>query len=165
MLTTRNSGGSVLLRWKGSSFFGAADLFQSTLKSIAEDDTTTRVIILQLKNARDIDATACLALQQLHDYLKNSGRYLIACGITHQIWDVLSDSGMVEIIGKNNLFIFDDRHPQLSVQKAFLRAHDLVNAQTVKAMELGASPQPAAGSADKSPGQEELKPELKPEGI
>ena len=53
----------------------AADLFQSTLKSITEDDTTTRVIILQLKNARDIDATACLALQQLHDYLKSSDNF------------------------------------------------------------------------------------------
>ncbi len=147
------------IKVEGELFFGAADLFQSTLKSIAEDDTTTRVIILQLKNARDIDATACLALQQLYDYLKNSGRYLIACGITHQIWDVLSDSGMVDVIGKNNLFIFDDRHPQLSVQKAFLRAHDLVNAQTVKAMELGASPQPMAEPTDKSPIQEELKPE------
>ena len=108
------------IKVEGELFFGAADLFQSTLKSITEDDTTTCVIILQLKNARDIDATACLALQQLYEYLKNSGRHLVGCGITHQIWDVLSDSGMVEQIGKHNLFIFDERHPHLSVQKAFL---------------------------------------------
>lgn len=120
------------IKVEGELFFGAADLFQSAMKSITEDDTTTRVIIIQLKNARDIDATACLALQQLYKYLKGSGRHLIACGITHQIWDVLSDSGMVDLIGKHNLFIFDDRHPQLSVQKAFLRAHDLVNAEESK---------------------------------
>ncbi len=114
------------IKVEGELFFGAADLFQNTLKAIAEDDTTTRVIILQLKNARDIDATACLALQQLYDFLKSSGRHLIGCGITHQIWDVLSDSGMVELIGKNYLFIFDERHPHLSVQKAFARAYDLL---------------------------------------
>ena len=124
------------IKVEGELFFGAADLFQSTLKSITEDDTTTRVIILQLKNARDIDATACLALQQLYEYLKNSGRYLIGCGITHPIWDVLSDSGMVEQIGKTNLFIFDERHPHLSVQKAFLRAYDLLKAESAKATEL-----------------------------
>lgn len=124
------------IKVEGELFFGAADLFQSALKSITEDDTTTKVIILQLKNARDIDATACLALQQLYAYLKRSGRHLIACGITHQIWDVLSDSGMVDLIGKHNLFIFDDRHPQLSVQKAFLRAHDLINVDMAKAVEL-----------------------------
>lgn len=120
------------IKVEGELFFGAADLFQTTLKSITEDDTTTRVIILQLKNARDIDATACLALQQLHDYLKSSGRHLIGCGLTHQIWNVLSDSGMIEIIGKNNLFIFDDRHPHLYTQKAFARANELLSLESAK---------------------------------
>jgi SulP family sulfate permease len=131
------------IKVEGELFFGAADLFQSALKSITEDDTTTRVIILQLKNARDIDATACLALQQLYLYLKNSGRHLIACGITHQIWDVLSDSGMVELIGKNKLFIFDERHPHLSVQKAFSCANDLLAAEAARLSEL-ATPSAAA---------------------
>lgn len=130
------------IKVEGELFFGAADLFQSTLKSITEDDTTTRVIILQLKNARDIDATACLALQQLYEYLKNSGRHLIGCGITHQVWDVLSDSGMVELIGKANLFIFDERHPHLSVQKAFLCADELLKTEAARVSEL-ATPSPA----------------------
>lgn len=132
------------IKVEGELFFGAADLFQSTLKAITEDDTTTRVIILQLKNARDMDATACLALQQLYDYLKNSGRYLIGCGITHQVWDVLSDSGMVELIGKTNLFIFDERHPHLSVQKAFLRASDLLKAEAARVNELAPAPAPVS---------------------
>lgn len=114
------------IKVEGELFFGAADLFQTTLRSLTEDDTTTKVIILQLKNARDMDATACLALQQLFEYLKVSGRYLVGCGLTHQIWNVLSDAGMIELIGKKNLYIFDERHPVLSVQKAFLRAHELL---------------------------------------
>lgn len=127
------------IKVEGELFFGAADIFQTTLKSIAEDDTTTRVIILQLKNARDIDATACLALQQLYEYLKNSGRHLIGCGLTHQIWNVLSDSGMIEQIGKNNLFIFDERHPQLSVQKAFMRANELLNLEGLRGVETSST--------------------------
>lgn len=123
------------IKVEGELFFGAADLFQSALKALTEDEKTTRVLILQLKNARDIDATACLALQQLHDYLRGSGRYLLACGITHQIWDVLSDSGMVELIGKGNLFIFDERYPHLSVQKAFLRARELLAVETARETE------------------------------
>ncbi|MBA3815875.1 MAG: SulP family inorganic anion transporter [Parachlamydiaceae bacterium] len=114
-----------VIKVEGELFFGAADLFQTTLKTIAEDDTSTRVIILQLKNARDIDATVCLALQQLCDYLRGSGRHLVACGLTQQIWDVLSDSGMIEQIGKCNLFIFDERHPHLYMLKALHRAREL----------------------------------------
>lgn len=115
------------IKVEGELFFGAADVFQTALKSIAEDDNTTRIIILQLKNARDIDATACLALEQLYNYLRSSNRYLIGCGLTHQIWDVLSDSGMIELIGKENLFIFDERHPHISVKRAFARADDLLS--------------------------------------
>ncbi len=115
------------IKIEGELFFGAADLFQSALKSITEDDTTTRVLIIQLKNARDIDATSCLALEQLHEFMKSSSRYLIACGLTHQIWDVLSDSGMIDVIGKANLFIFDERHPLQSAQRAFRRANELLN--------------------------------------
>lgn len=120
-----------VIKIEGELFFGAADIFQTTLKTIAEDDTSTRVIILQLKNARDIDATVCLALQQLCDYLTGSGRHLIACGITQQIWDVLSDSGMIEQVGKSNLFIFDEKHPHLYMLKALHRARELAKEPVV----------------------------------
>lgn len=116
-----------VIKVEGELFFGAADIFQTTLKTIAEDDTSTRVIILQLKNARDIDATVCLALQQLYGYLKGSGRHLVACGMLQQVWDVLSDSGMVELIGKENLFVFDEKHPHLHMVKALNRGRQLVN--------------------------------------
>jgi len=81
-----------VIKVEGELFFGAADLFQTTLKAIAEDDTNVRVIILQLKNARDIDATACLAIQQLYGYLNKTGCHLLCCGITPQVWEVMSSS-------------------------------------------------------------------------
>jgi|688.fasta_scaffold43367_2 SulP family sulfate permease len=116
-----------VIKVEGELFFGAADLFQTTLKAFAEDDRTIKVLILQLKNTRDMDATVCLALEQLHDYLKGSGRQLICCGITPQIWEVLSHSGVVDLIGKENLFLFDERHPHQYMQRAIHRAKQLVH--------------------------------------
>lgn len=124
-----------VIKVEGELFFGAADLFQTTLKTIAEDDTSTKVIVLQLKNARDIDATVCLALQHLHGYLKGSGRHLVACGMTQQTWDVLSDSGLIEQFGKENLFIFDERHPHLHMLKALKKAKQLIALSDVKGAE------------------------------
>jgi len=115
-----------LIKVEGELFFGSADLFQTTLKAITEDDRSTKVIILQLKNTRDMDATTCLALQQLHDYLKNSGRQLILCGLTPNLWEVLSDSGIVEATGKENLFLFDERHPQQHMMRAMGRAKQVL---------------------------------------
>ncbi len=118
--------GIRMIKVEGELFFGSADLFQTTLKTFAEDDKNTRIIILQLKNARDIDATTCLALEQLYKYLKGSDRHLIACGLTLHIWEVLSNSGLVDLLGKDNLFIFDERHPQQHMQYAIQHAKRLL---------------------------------------
>jgi SulP family sulfate permease len=122
------------IKVEGELFFGAADLFQNALKTIAEDDTTTRIIILQLKNARDLDATACLALQQLYEYLRNSDRHLICCGLMQQSWDVMSDSGLVELIGKRNLFFFNEKQPHLYIKKAFTLAHTILDQEKSAAL-------------------------------
>lgn len=116
-----------VIKVEGELFFGAADLFQTTLKTLTEDDTSTRVIILQLKNARDIDATGCLALQQLSDYLRSSGRHLVACGMTSEVWDVLSNAGLIDQLGKENLFAFDEHHPHSHMHKAYLWAKNLIS--------------------------------------
>lgn len=114
-----------IIKVEGELFFGAADPFQSTLKALAEDHSSTRVIILQLKNARDMDATACLALEHLHEYLRKSGRHLIACGMTPHIWEVFKNSGIDRLIGNDNLFCVDDNTPHQYLQRAWKRAEIL----------------------------------------
>ncbi len=118
------------IKIKGELFFGAADLFQTTLKSIAENEKHTKLIILQLKNARDIDATACLALQQLHDYLTATERHLILAGLTLPIWEVISDSGLLKAIGKENIFLINDKNPGQYFDKAIERAKELIKDNT-----------------------------------
>ena len=114
------------IKVEGELFFGAADIFHSMLKNIAEDDTTTQVIILQMRNARDIDATACLALKQLFEFMRSLGKHLIVCGLTHQVWETLCDSDILDTIGKENLFIYNEKEPSQSSKKALLRAYKIV---------------------------------------
>ncbi|KAF3362311.1 putative high affinity sulfate transporter, sulfate permease family [Chlamydiales bacterium STE3] len=115
-----------VIKVEGELFFGSADVFYTTLKSIAEDDQTTKVIILQLKNARDFDGTSCLALLQLQEYLEKGNRYLIACGMSSEVWEVMSNSGIIQRLKKENLFVFEDLRPQLYMQKALHRAKELL---------------------------------------
>lgn len=117
------------IKVEGELFFGAAELFQSSMKSISEDDDQTKVIILQMKNARDIDATSCLALLQLKDYLHSLNRKLILCGITPSLWDVFCDAGIIQSLGRDNLFIFDERHPHQYMLKALERAYELAGSE------------------------------------
>lgn len=118
---------------QGELFFGAADLFQTTLKTLAQEDRKIRVLILRLKHARDVDATACLALLQLHRYLVDSGRHLLMCSITPPVWDVLCNSGVAAEIGRSNFFLLNAEDPQQAVRSAWKRARSLVAAQNSSA--------------------------------
>lgn len=141
-----------MINVRGELFFGAADLFQTTLKSIAEDDKHLRVIILRLKNARDIDATACMALQWLNQYLRSSDRQLIVCSLTQQNWEVLENSGTVVQMGQENIFLFDEANPHISEQWAIKRANEWIAAQSPAA--VGTS---AAVLLEEAPHQEAAK--------
>ena len=110
---------------EGEFFFGAADLFQTTLKEIAEDDRHAKVIVLRLKNARDFDATTCLALRQLHDYLVESGRALILAGVQPHVLEVLKNAGLYDEVGAENVFPYDDRRPGRSMRRSLARAQEL----------------------------------------
>lgn len=100
-------------------FFGAADLFQDAIKSATEKDS--KVLILVMRNNNSLDATACLAIQQLYEYLSRTERHLILCGVTPKVWGVLERSGLAEILGRGNLFALNDR-PRRSVDYALERA-------------------------------------------
>lgn len=95
---------------EGELFFGAADIFQEALKTVA-DNKNVRVIILHVKNAHHIDATACWAFEQLSDYLSKTGRFLVASGLRRQVWKALCQSKLTAKIGKDNLFLFEDQEP------------------------------------------------------
>lgn len=149
----RNSDKLIrVINVQGELFFGAADIFQATLKSMAEDDTSTQVIILRLKNARDIDATACLAIDRLYEFLRLSGRYLLACGLSYPTWEVLCDAGLVEKIGKKNLFVYDPSNPRKSLQKALSRSKNLIAAGKT-------SPRPAIEPLADNESEEKISPQ------
>lgn len=115
-----------VIKVEGELFFASAEVFENTLKAITDEDAGTKVIILQVKNARDIDATTCLTLIELNESLKKQGCHLLIAGLTHPVWDVLSYSGAVDNIGKDNLFLFDEKHPHRYLQKALEKANLLL---------------------------------------
>lgn len=114
------------IKVEGELFFGAADLFHSSLKTFASRQMEAHVLVLQLRNARDMDATACLMLKQLCDYLHHSGRHLVLCGMTSSVMRVIVDSGLATLIGTDNLFALDRKAHHLHMQKAMTRAEELV---------------------------------------
>jgi SulP family sulfate permease len=109
---------------EGELFFGAADLFQEQVRYLADEDDL-KVIILRMKNARHLDATSVMSLMQLHEYLQNSGRYLLVSGISRDVERVLKNSGAWETIGPENIFPAE-ANLTMSTKRALQRAKQLL---------------------------------------
>ena len=86
---------------KGAFFFGTADKLETTLRRARQD---CRVLILDLNEAIDIDATGLNALEALHDRYRKSGRMLVLSSIRPHVRRVLEKSGFLQKIGPEAVF-------------------------------------------------------------
>ncbi len=111
---------------EGELFFGAADVFQVKLRHIAEEEST-RVVILQIMNARHIDASVCMVLQQVNDYFKRIGCYLLISGVTAGVREVMQNAGLIKALGEDHLFSANERVPSGPTRDAYAHAKSLLS--------------------------------------
>lgn len=118
---------------EGELFFGAAEIFRTQIQ-LTTSDPNLKVIILRLKNARHLDATSVMALQELVNSMRKQGRYVLVSGATREIYKVLKLSGVLETIqegcirkeGQTNIFIHSPSNPNISTRDALIRAQELL---------------------------------------
>ena len=117
-----------IIHVEGDLYFGAADLFQEQVRQLAEDQTI-KVFILRMKNARHLDASTVMALENLHAYLRQTGRHLLISGVSEEVSKVLHDSGLTRTIGSE--FIFSaDVNPTMSTKRALEHATKLLQSKS-----------------------------------
>jgi len=118
---------------EGDLFFGAAELFRTQIQRTVSDPAI-KVIILRLKNARHLDATSVLALEDLIRFMRDRGLHLLVSGAPRDVYKVLKKSGVLETLqqgcdrkaGETNLFIGNPSNPNISTRDALLRAQELL---------------------------------------
>ena len=118
---------------EGDLFFGAAELFRTQIQRTVSDPAI-QVIILRLKNARHLDATSVMALEDLIRFMRDKGLHLIISGAPREVYRVLKKSGVLLTLqegcdrraGESNLFLTNPRNPNLSTRGALKRAQQLL---------------------------------------
>lgn len=118
---------------EGDLFFGAAELFRTQIQRTVSDPAI-KVIILRLKNARHLDATSVMALEDLILFMRGRGLHLIVSGATREVYRVLKQSGILITLqegcdrsaGESNIFLTNARNPNLSTRAALKRAQQLL---------------------------------------
>ena len=122
---------------EGDLFFGAAELFRTQIQRTFVDENL-RIIILRLKNARHLDATSVLALEDLIRSARKEDRHIIVSGASRQVYRVLKLSGVLDVLqegcnrdkGESNLFLFKPSNPNISTRDALKRAQQILGTET-----------------------------------
>jgi SulP family sulfate permease len=125
---TRDIPAISIVHVEGDLFFGAAELFRTQIQKTSLDPTL-KVIILRLKNARHLDATSVVALEEMVQYLRSHERHVIISGAPKDVYRVLKNAGSVEVIGRGNIFVNHPRNPNLSTRQALKRAQELLGTE------------------------------------
>lgn len=116
---------------EGDLFFGAADLFRKQVSRIAEDPTLA-VVVLRMRNARNLDATSVCALEELIKFTREKGRHIIISGASREVFRILKKSGVLSVLqekcnkGESNIFLVEPKNPNMSTRRALIRAQQLL---------------------------------------
>jgi SulP family sulfate permease len=121
---------------EGDLFFGAAELFRTQIQRTAADPSL-KIMILRLKNARHLDATSVLALEDLVKFMRANDRHLLVSGATRDVYRVLKNSGVLATVqqgadrkaGQSNIFLNKPSNPNISTRDALKRAQQLLGGE------------------------------------
>lgn len=102
----RDRGGStplvLFLQLEGDLFFGVADELQERLMQLVR--SPVRVVVIRLKRTHSVDSTVMATLEDVTRKMQARGGYLVLCGVKPELMDVFKRYGLMELIGKDNVF-------------------------------------------------------------
>lgn len=96
------SGQVTVLRFDNLSFFAEVPLLDSLLPG--KEGTRRAVVVLTLRYIETLPSTTLKWLARYNQELKDSGNLLLLAGVGHHVFDLLEHTGVIDAIGKNNIF-------------------------------------------------------------
>lgn len=133
-LEPKREGGNLevsIVHVEGELFFGAAELFRDQMRRVS-DAENLKVVIMKLRNAHNLDATSCMALEELIKYMNERDRILLVSEVRPDTMRILNRSGLVEVINTENLFEDEESNPTISTAKALKRAKEIIGNRQAK---------------------------------
>lgn len=113
---------------EGDLFFGAAELFRDQMRRMCTEPNL-KVVILKLRNAHHLDATSVMALEELVTTMKDLNRTLLVSEARKDAVRIFRRSGLIDVIGRENIFPDVPSNPTLSTARALRRAMKLMGGQ------------------------------------
>lgn len=115
---------------EGDLFFGAAEIFDEQMRRVSERDNL-KIVVLKMRNARHLDATSTMAIEELVGYMNERDRILILSECREECMRTLTNSGVLKTLNPKNVFPDNSTNPTLSTAMALGRAQEILGDQEV----------------------------------
>ncbi len=87
----------------GNLFYAAAEVFENSLPAV--EFASRAVVILLLRGYEDVGSTVTEVLRRYTQALQSCGGKLVLAGVSPALRDQLKRTGMLDLIGKDNIFL------------------------------------------------------------
>ncbi len=115
---------------EGDLFFGAAEIFDEQMRRVSERENL-KIVVLKMRNARHLDATSAMAIEELVGYMNERDRILILSECREECMRTLTNSGIMDTLNPKNVFPDNHANATLSTALALGRAQEILGDQEV----------------------------------
>lgn len=114
----------AIVHVEGDLFFASSDLFLEQMRRLVAHPSQ-RAIILRLRNAYHLDATAALTIMDLIRFARKQNCAFLVSGAHGEVETIFQRSGLMEELGRENFFRYREENPNLSTRDALRRAQEI----------------------------------------
>jgi sulfate permease, SulP family len=122
--TPRTRPEIAIVHVEGDLFFASSDIFLEQMRHLVAHPAQ-KVIILRLRNAHHLDATAAMTIGDLIRFARSHGREILVSGAHPTIEAVFRRSQLMDLLGENNFFRYNEGNPNVSTRHALQRAQEI----------------------------------------
>ncbi len=119
----------AIVHVEGDLFFASSELFLEQMRRLV-GHPNQRAIILRLRNAHHLDATAALTIIDLIRFARKNNCALLVSGAHREIDEIFQRSGLMEELGEENFFRYNTENPNVSTRDALKRAQQITGIQS-----------------------------------
>jgi len=119
----------AIVHVEGDLFFASSELFLDQMRHVVTHPAL-RVIILRLRNARNLDASVALTIKDLVNFARSNSRDVIVSGAHPEVERVFHNSGLMATLGEANFFCYHPENPNISTRDALIRAQTIMGEES-----------------------------------
>lgn len=133
----------AIVHVEGDLFFASCDLFLDQMRRLVEHPQQ-RAIILRMRNAHHLDATAAATIKDLIAFSRSRGCIFLVSGAHAEIERIFRQSGLMDFLGEHNFFRTHQDNPNISTRDALRRAQELTGLTSADITIFAAPKQPSS---------------------